>query len=349
MRYLHILLSVLLTSIIVYGCSSHAEEAPAVNEGKSLNILETTETYLLKDDMELLDHINIVQHLGSDRMLIVDNKPSISLFENYEMTGNIGESGAGPCEYEGVSAFDVSSDTVYVLSAAQSKIISYSIESGECLGEISHEELSSQSYIYRTGNQFILGSQAYSFGTPDSTVLMHRLTDDKVMEPLKLNVGDLNRIKTPIALRAAGLDFGVSGKQVFTYFPLTSKLFVLNEQDDSIKSFPVDIDIKREEVKAAGEDIDQLLEIIRGDFEFISRIFTVNDHIALVYQQNAIDTEGSKYFIQLYSSGGDFLGEFEGDYPFLSFHDDQLVELREVEDPGSDYSYEIAYRKIQGL
>lgn len=334
------------TVLLILGCSSKSEETSANNVEKDLSLSEPTETHMLKDDLELLDDIRTVQPISGDQLIIVDGKPGIYLFENYKMTTRIGTKGNGPCEYEGISSIDISGDTLFVLSPNQNKITSYSISNNECLGEISNEKLSSKAYMYRNGDHFILGSAANAY-TPDSAAVMHRFNGDRSLQPLNLTAGELNRVEAPISISRAGLNFGVKENLLFSYFPLTTKLFIWDLDNKSGQSFPLNLDIKREEIKAAGDDMNRIMELIQSDFHLVTNIITTTENVGVVH--HGYDEDGDyKILLQLYNIDGTLQRRFTSEHSMMAFYNGQFIELRETTDPNTEYTYEIAYRALEG-
>lgn len=335
---------VVLLLFIMTGCT--AEDADRRNDGnRELRLSDPVDIQTLNDDLEILDNIHIVHSLDGERLLVADSKPSVSLFENHEMISRIGTSGSGPCEYEHISAIDVIGDTLYVLSANQSKIISFSIDSGECLDETGHPNLSNKFYLTRITDGFIVGRMSYTLATPDSLPALEKLDDQGTISALDLELGNLNRIKTAVNMRAPGLDFSRHNDELFIYFPLTTDMHVYDIGGNTFRTFPLKLDIRREEITAAGEDINKILEIIRGDFEFVLHTYATDFGLLVQHASNP-RSDGASRVARLYSYEGELLGEWALEYEIVASDGDNLLELREAADPASEYSYEIAYRQL---
>lgn len=310
----------------------------------SANLSESGESHTLRDDLRLLGNVNEVAPAGENRLVISDNSPGVALFEDYEMVRSYGSEGEGPCEYTSVNSFDISGDTLFVLNTSQAKIITYRISSGECLGERNPSLLSSQYYLERENGYFHTARISYHMMSPDSTRLLFKLRDSGESEAYPLTLGDLNPVQSPIQARAPGLDFARHGNRLYAYFPLTDMLTVLNTGDGSISGIPLRVDLKREEIEEAGEDLNAAVEIIQNQMEWVYPVLSSEEWIAVGVLRNNDDDPVRR--VQFYSHEGAFLGESVVEGRAVAVDGNRLVLLREASDPSGDYTYELAYREV---
>lgn len=340
-------LPVFLLLFLIAACSTENKDNYAIPENSTFSVSEVNERFQLKDDLATLSLVSKVEFVDDNRMIITDNTPAIYLFENYEMKKIIGRSGKGPCEFETISATELDGDILHVLDSNQRKLISYDLNTQECVAEYDNPLFAGSDYLYKHENgEFITGRTSYTFLNPDSTKLAFRLTEENEMEGLDFELSRINPVKTLITFRSGGLDFKKSGDKLYGYYPLTDSVYVIDLNDYSVSSLPLDIDIKRKEFEDAGEDMNKVMEIIQGDFEFLDRLFVSDNFLAAMVLSNP-STEGDmKRSLHFYSKDGRFL--YELDYPnqIIDIQGNTIVEVEESLDPNSDYSFSLVYRDL---
>jgi hypothetical protein len=128
---------------------------------------------------------------------------------------------------------------------------------------------------------------------------------------------------------------------------MTDSLYSINLDDYSVNSIPLDIDIQRDEIEAAGEDFNKIIEIIQTDFEFMDRYFISDQWVGIqVVHQAASEEEEATRILKFFTHRGDFIKEIPSTGKTIAFHNGQLVELYEGQNPNSDYVYSIGFRDI---
>lgn len=307
---------------------------------------DIVKSHTLQDDLKILDSVTEVVPLGNDRHLVQDQSPSVALFEDYRMVRTFGAEGEGPCEYHSISAIDTSGDSLFVLSANQAKVITYDLTTGECLGETGNEAFTGRTYLERGGNAFYTARTYYVMGTADSTRVLFRVPDSGEVETLDLDVGALNPAQTPVSMVAPGLNFLRSGSVLYAYYPFTDQMIRYDMAEGSVGRIPLRVDIRREEITKAGENIDEIVSIIQNDYQFVQHIAGGNDWIALsLAQQNGSDEDATMY-VQFYETDGSYIGQFETENRMVAAEDGRLVLLREASDASAEYTYELVYREV---
>ncbi|HBX65445.1 MAG: hypothetical protein CL670_01825 [Balneola sp.] len=346
MRFnLILFLSVLLAFI---GCSSE-DENKTPSSSISISLADSATTHVLKDDMTFLGSIAGIDFLDENRLIISDNSPGVYLFEDYEMVASYGGIGKGPCEFEQVSAFDTFENTLYVLDQSLTKLIYFDIETQECIEEVTHEDFGGVLLLRREENSpsFILGRTSYTGFSNDSLPLAYRFYDDKTSEALDFTLGRVNAISSMVMLRSSGMNFEKHDNSLYGYYPMTDSLYSINLDDYSVNSIPLDIDIQRDEIEAAGEDFNKIIEIIQTDFEFMDRYFISDQWVGIqVVHQAASEEEEATRILKFFTHRGDFIKEIPSTGKTIAFHNGQLVELYEGQNPNSDYVYSIGFRDI---
>ncbi|MEX0724613.1 MAG: 6-bladed beta-propeller [Gracilimonas sp.] len=306
--------SIIIASILLYfsGCSSD-EASPSKNPNISISLSNVTEEHVLNDELNLIGSIGNVKMLDKTTWIVMDNTPGVYLFEDYIMTASYGSIGKGPCEYEEISAIEANLENLYILDASQTKIITYDIQTQECVGEFNQEHLQGTYYLYKEENKpsFIVANTSYTSMRPDSTQLAYRIFEDESSESLDITLAQINAAETIVSMRSNTLGFQALDKKLYTYYPLTDNLHIINLDDYSINSFPLQIDIKKEALESAGNNVDKLLEIIQGDFDFISKLLVHEDWIAIMINLRAArENEEPTMSLQFYTHDGGALTKF---------------------------------------
>ena len=148
-------------------------------------------------------------------------------------------------------------------------------------------------------------------------------------------------------LRSSGMNFEKHDNSLYGYYPMTDSLYSINLDDYSVNSIPLDIDIQRDEIEAAGEDFNKIIEIIQTDFEFMDRYFISDQWVGIqVVHQAASEEEEATRVLKFFTHRGDFIKEIPSTGKTIAFHNGQLVELYEGQNPNSDYVYSIGFRDI---
>ncbi len=330
------------------GCSSE-ESSASDNTIQTVSLSEVKKEEALNDDLQLLGTVGNVIMLTDTKWILMDNSPGVYLFEDYVMTASFGEPGKGPCEFEEISAINATEDQVFVMDAMQTKIIAYDLESGECVGEFSQEDLKGAYYLFKEENKpsFITVNTSYMKLTPDSTNLVHRIYSDEDSEPLNLTFRDIDAAKTIVNMRSNAVGFQHHANKLYFYLPLTDDLQVLNLETDEIHAIPLQIDVKKKELENAGNEVNKILEVIRGDFDFLNKILVADKWIAVqINRQSAREDEEPDRYLQFYTHEGDFIGEISTDRSALGATGNTLIFSKESTDPNSKYTYFVEYRDV---
>lgn len=335
-----------LALLLFLSACSGGDSPEALSSDRTVSLGEISESHPLVDDLKILDSVTEIVSLDGGRYLVQDQEPSVTLFRDYEMVRRYGAVGEGPCEYSGISAIDTSGDSLFVLSASQVKILTYRISTGECLGETSNEELSGRAFLERRGDQFYTARANYITGTPDSTELLYRLNNEGEMESLGLELGTVDPAEAFVTMVAPGLNFASSGDLLYAYYPFTDQMIHYNTANGSLESSPLRIDIRREAIEKAGENVEEIVNIIQNDFQFVQHLVATDRWIALsVGQQNGSD-EDARLWVQFYEPDGTFIGEAETENRMVGARGNQLILLREASDASADQTYELLYREV---
>ncbi|MCH2449404.1 MAG: 6-bladed beta-propeller [Gracilimonas sp.] len=335
--------------MLVFSACSPDESSASDNPGYVVSLSEVKKENALNDDLQLLGTIGNVIMLTDTKWILMDNSPGVYLFEDYVMAMSFGEPGKGPCEFEEISAIDATDDQVFVMDATQTKIITYDMKSGECVGEINQKDLQGAYYLFKEENKpsFITANTSYMMMTPDSTKLVHRIFENENSEPLDLSFQEIDAAKSMVTLRSNLMDFQQHANKLYFYLPLTDDLHVLNLENDAIHAFPLQIDVKKKELENAGGEVNRILEIIRGDFDFMTKILVHDEWIAIqVNRQSAKEDEDSNPFLQFYTHDGNFIAEIPIDHKVLGVQENSLIFLKESSDPNSKFTHFVEYRDV---
>ncbi|HET8865329.1 MAG TPA: 6-bladed beta-propeller [Gracilimonas sp.] len=330
------------------GCFSD-EASSSNNPNISISLSDVTEEHVLNDELNLIGSIGNVKVLDESTWVVMDNSPGVYLFEDHIMMASYGGVGKGPCEYEEISAIEATVENLYVLDASQTKIITYDLDSGECIEEINNENLRGSYYLYKEENSpsFIVANTSYMSMTPDSTNLAHRIFEDESSEPLNLTFGQIDAAKTIISIRSNTLGMQAFDGKLFTYYPLTDSLYSIDLQDYTFESFPLEIDVKKKELENAGQNVNELLEVIRGEFDFVSNLLVTEDWIALMVNLRAArENEEPEMFLQFYSHEGSFIEEVPIRNRVMATLENTLIFTKENSDPNADFTYSVEYRDV---
>ena len=342
--------AITVASILFFisSCSS-GEESSSANTSFSISLSDVTDEQILNDELNLLGSIGNVIMLNESSWILMDNSPAVYLFEDHVMTASYGEVGKGPCEYEEISAIDASTESLYVLDASQTKIITYALETQECLGELNQENLQGAYYLHKEENKpsFIVVNTSYMAMTPDSTQLAHRVFSDESSTPINIRFDRINAAKTILSMRSNTLGAEAYQGNLFTYYPMTDSLYSIDLQNYSFDAFPLQIDVKKEELENAGQNVDKLLEVIRGDFDFVSNLIVTDEWITIQTNLRAArEDEEPTMSLQFYSHEGSFLDEIPIRNRVMAARGNTLLFAKENTDPSADFTYSVQYRDV---
>lgn len=338
---------------VIVACSSNGE-APKTNQSgdtqiTNVSLSEVKKSQVLNDELSLLGTIGNTIMLDENTWVLMDNSPGVYLLKDKVITRKFGEMGKGPCEYEEVSAIEANSDYVYVLDATQTKLITYNLNTEECLEEMNHDDLKGAYYLYKETDtpSFLVANTSTTMMTPDSTYLVHRIFEDEQSEPLALTFGELDAVKSLINLRSYDSGIAKHDNLVYFYLPLTDRLHFIDTDTDSIHSMPLNIDIKKEEFEKAGGDVNQILEIIRGDFDLVSKVLVGQQWIAVQKStQSAREDDAPNMTLQFYTKEGTFINEIDTSNEVLGAEGNTLIFQKDNNDPASDFAYMVEYRDL---
>jgi hypothetical protein len=343
MRFSFLLL--FLGFLLVSNCSSNEDTSQPISD-ISISLADTAETFVLKDELTSLGIISGIDFLDENRLIISDISPGVYLFENFEMIASYGGSGKGPCEFEVVSAFDTFENTLYVLDHTLTKIIYFDIETQECIDEITHKDILGVSLLHREENSpsFILGNTPYGGNSRDSLALAYRLFDNKTSEALDFTLGRIKAVNSMISLRGSFVNFEKFNNSLYGYYPMTDSLYTINLDDYSVNSIPLKLDIQRDEIEAASDNVSKIIELIRFDFELLELLFITNKWIGIQVNQKARG-EDVRIF-RFFTHDGDFIKEMPSNGKVIAFHKGRFVELYKGQNPNSEYIYSIGFRAL---
>lgn len=334
-----------LTLFLMVTACTGAEE-PASPAERTVTLADSGQVHTLEDDLRLLGEINRVIPLDRNRLIVADASPGVSLFEDRVMTRTFGNDGEGPCEYNRITAMDVSGDSLFVLPLRQSKIITYRISTGECLGETGHQSLSAATYLARAGGAFHTARTQYNQATADSATLLFRHGEGGEPHPLPVTKGTLNPVDTPVPMHYPGHDFARSGDLLFAFYPFTGKIVTYEAGTGTAGSFPLRLNIPREEMERA-DDPQGILDLINNQLEFVWRLFATDRWlVASVVHKNGPNADQTRG-LQFYTHEGSFIGEVTVEDSPVALSGNRVIFLHTVEDPSSDYSYEVEYREFK--
>lgn len=333
----------LLFPLLLLSCSG--EEQTGAGAGLTATLAEGGEVHTLRDDLMRVRTISRVDFIRDDAFILRSYDAPLSYFENHEMVHTFGAIGKGPCEYTVAQAYDTAGDSLFVLSTAQSKIIIYRISTGECLGELAAGSLVDHSYLARVGGAFITGRFAYYAGTPDSTALLYRLSDDGTPEALPLTLGTLNPVPMFFQMPAFVNDFHRQGDRLYAYFRYTNYLVSYDTRSGEVETHPLELELHREEIEDAGTDFRAANEIRESKLHKIIRMQVSDRWIAANEMLGNGNTENSMW-LQFYTHEGEKMGRvYTKEYPVGELNG-RLVYVEPVEDPDSEYAYQLRYREV---
>lgn len=313
--------------------------------GLTATLAEGGEVHTLRDDLLRVRSVSRVDFVGENAFILRSYDAPLSYFEDHEMVRTFGALGKGPCEYTVAQAYDVAGDSLFVLSNAQSKIITYRISTGECLGELTAGSLVDHSYLARAGGAFITGRFAYYAGTPDSTALLYRLADDGTAEALPLTLGTLNPVPMIYQMPAFVNDFRRQDDRLYAYFRYTNYLVSYDTRSGEIETHPLGLELPREEIAEAGTNFRAVNEIRENKLHHIVRMQVSDRWIAAAERLGNGNTENSMW-LQFYTHEGEKMGRvYTKEYP-IAEHNGRLVYVEPVENPDSEYAYQLSYREV---
>ncbi|MDZ7773109.1 MAG: hypothetical protein U5K31_10300 [Balneolaceae bacterium] len=337
--------------LLASACGSESS-APGAGSDSSLTatLADSGETYLLRDNLKPLGNITSAISVEGNRLVVADDQPLVVLFEDHVMTRTFGRAGNGPCEYGGnsgllgVTALDTSGDSLFVLINSQQKIITFSLRSGECLGETSHHGLLARQYLERVAGGFLTGRSHYSSNTPDTTRILSYLSDDETMVPVDLVLESIDAAPTTIPIVIPGINFARHNNQIYAAFPFSQVLAEVEVPSFKVHTHALHIEINREAFEEAESNPGQDFAYI-GQADIAGRIHATNRWIAVSTRRPRNGKEPlSKIYFQ--SPAGDPMGQQTLDDTPFALQGNRLMFIEPVRDPESDYTYRVTYREV---
>lgn len=307
-------------------------------ESDNIRVIENTSRQVLIDDGPPLSQIYHIESIGSDSLITIDDFAQIQLFISNIFRKSIGVKGRGPCEYNSIRHISLNEDTLFILDPSTSKIVYYSIDTGNCLGEIILPELSDFSSFIRLEGAFYLLHANYSIATNLNKQLLYRLDDNSTLTPLGLRFVDIdaNALLPPIQ---KNVTMRVKDNTIFMEFPLSDKLWFYNIDSGKVSNYELSLDGYERDYKTI-TDGDELLRLFNNELELISGFYLLEDFIAIITGKGQHPNRVTK--IKFYNYDGISIGEiittlyaFRVTEHFFS----RLTE--ELDNPNADHPYVI--------
>ncbi|MFN1834994.1 hypothetical protein AB2B38_007010 [Balneola sp. MJW-20] len=338
-------ISTLFLVILLISCNSQNDKE--ATDAVSVRLGELTDVEIINDEMSFIDGLYSFLPISEGRAIISDGKPGLFLLEDNVLTQQYGRSGSGPCEYNQISGTDLLEDTLYVLDNSQTKIISFDINSAECIGEFTSEGLNRFDYLHKLRNSdgFIAANGSYLGIMPDSTSLLRKIYEDGSYEDLGLYLGRINTVRSVVRLRTPGLSFVKYDNGLYTYFPLNDSLRWYDLDTGKLTAFDLDIEIQRDEMEDATEAA-KILDAINEGYTFVTRIIATEDWVAVTTAQNQPGDLPQRKILKFYRHDGSFIDEVPYEDNFVGQADGRLIQIIENTDPESDMAYSIGYRDV---
>lgn len=338
----------LLLPFMLLACTGGSDQSDQdVASGTTLTatLADTGEVHVLRDDLFNVRSISRIEFIDDNSFVLRSYNAPLSLFEDHRMVRTFGAIGKGPCEYTIAQSFDISGDSLFVLSSAQSKIITYRLSTGECLGELNAGSLVDRSYLARVDGGFYIGRYAYYAGTPDSTVMLHHLEDDGTMRPISLTLGMLDPVPIIYQMPAFANDFRRLDDRLFAYFRYTNYLVSFDTLSEEVELLPLDLELHRDEIVEAGNNFPQVNEIRENDLHGIVRL-QASEHWIAASEMLGNGNYENTMWLQFYSHEGEPMGRVYGRLYPVAEHNGRLVFVLPSDDPGSAYGYRLYYREV---
>jgi len=181
MKYFGIVQWIMFACIVVAsGC-----QRKSYLSGNTKNFIVTDTSSVLINDTELyLSQSPQFTYISKDSALIVDNK-GFHVYVNQKYSKTIGKAGGGTGEYKSNQSYCISFDTLFVYDFPNSKVIGYSLRTGECVFEKSSPAVAQflATSILRHKGKFLIANTTY-FSTPQNTNIFALLDDAGRLEEI---------------------------------------------------------------------------------------------------------------------------------------------------------------------
>lgn len=232
------ILTVTLVVVVLAGCQS-SDRGPASTQVTP--VPPEPSRYLVDEGMPPVAGIIKYLPVGQDSALTVDFEGGVYLFIDDRRAGMLGRRGRGPCEYEEVTSLSVVGDTVFIFDRRLTRILGYSIGTGECEAEVSHPDLIRVGKFGRVGGWYYVLHSSVTSWLPEDYVLLHRLDDEGTLEPLELTVGDLQAhfFSQGVQLRSWRGEIQEHEGGLYFTIPLSHRVWRYDIQSGEAESFEI--------------------------------------------------------------------------------------------------------------
>lgn len=250
--------------------------------------------------------------MGGDSAIVV-SKTSISLFVHDKFVKNLIKFGRGANEYRDLSAIQIYQDTLYILSSPD-KILCYSFQKDSIVKTYQFKDIyTARSFARLPNGKFLFTSVFF----PDDDqkkedqqpMVFFAENSNKQPEYLSLKQGDLQFSRRKIPMISPVNDLITTYQNyVIIRYPLTPYVVLYHWKDEIISLLQIQIRIKYFDHPSESND-----DKIMSESDFLSKVFPLQDKIAVMLLKHNRSTSQAKPTIQFYSYTGASIGEIEFD------------------------------------
>lgn len=307
-----VLLFMLLASLSLSACVADSDRQNAHVEARSSDA-DSSRRYIIDEEPPLISGIAAVEHVGRDSLLIVDDRLTAFLIVGREKQISIDAQGDGPCQYQRLTAFDVATDSLFVLDAGRGKVLSFSLRDGRCGNEYQNPELVKFRSMAHVDGSFYLTVHSFALRSPADQPLLYRLTPGNELTPLSLTRGQIeaSMLVAPVSIPA--LPMRVSGERLWFLLPQVHRLFWLETASGEVSSMPLQHDSVSLEAFEDETDPDVVMDLVRNELEMETDFFLLPERIAVLSRKGSGDAR--RWMLRYYTYSGEVVESIELERP----------------------------------
>lgn len=302
-----------------------------------------SERFVLRDGQSPVGEIKHIESLGRDTLLVLDNGGKIYLFVRFELKKTVGKKGKGPGEYNAVSHFAVSGDTLYVLDRTLSKLIAYSISDEIWYDEITSPELAQFTAFVRIRGVFYFCSSLYTTATEPDRQLLYRFEKHDGATPLGVTIASLNISPLPTVVQGI-LPIRTQGSLLTACFPFASQMLVYDTDVDTFTTIRMPVELRSLSGSTKTTDMSTVLKFIAST-EFIMGVYPRQKWIAFVTKRG--QGEKTEWSIKYITASGDFIGQHKADSYVFHVDEERVLRYAVSQDTGTNFPHEVIDEKNQ--
>ncbi len=241
----------------------------------------TIKKHTLDDSNSPLGQIYNITRTGKEDILIADGSPSIELYKHFTFTRSFGKKEKGPCEFLRTPVNATAGDTLYLMDDIQGKLITYNLNTGGCIREVTYHDLQLMDSITPLHGTLYLTRGNFSPAMQPNDTVFYKINDRGRLQPLDLLYKDLNAIHflTPVKI-PMGTKAHLRRDTLYFFYPFTHEIWKLDLKTNHFSSIILnEMQWPQKELEASN-NLQRLISLLK-ETEIIWDIFPMSGYIAV--------------------------------------------------------------------